>query len=685
MVTGGDEGIFQRVGPVPAVWTADPPVPGYTDRTEQLAELRQFADQVRAAPAVVAVHARPGMGKTAFLRQAAAVLRDRFDICLQVDFAAWHRDGRVDMDGVLGGMLEALYVAQQWIPADPAGRHRRYLSLLEGQRVLVLLDNVTEPAQVEYLIPNSAHALVLVASHVRLHDLVATHRAELRHLTGLSTRHGVELLEVIGVGERVKAEPGETERLVEICGGSPHGLQIAAGRLRFQPWLSVAELVAELESEVVSNAGDPARTEGRHEMTKGLDSAYRALDADAASLCRRLAVLPGREFPERIIAAAAGIPVRVARPRIGVLVAMDLLEQVDGGFRMPDLVRMYAAGAAAAEDDPEELDRCRARVVRAWCAEAMAADRAVLLDRYRVPDSFEPVAESETAGLGKKAALRWFGRWHGSLLDVLRHAEAQQLDTEAWQLFEAMWPFYSTHSYLQAWLEAGALAVTCAHRAGAVAAEARVRCLRSRASMNQGDFAAAATDLDEARRLAETVDDGRRLLASVCDFSGQLAYRQQDFERALADFAQALAISEDLGDERGTGLQAQFCGRSLGRLGRYGEALTALDRAKLLLERAGDTRALSRTAFSRGEVLLAASREAEAVTSLHEAVEIANGLEASELVVKPLELLTELARRNGDQAAERGYLTAVVELHLAGGSPDAARYQARLQELSEED
>jgi tetratricopeptide (TPR) repeat protein len=695
---GGQGHVFDRAEPVlagvgaqaiPIVWTVAPSFPGYVDREEYVQEIKTFAAVERDTAAVVALNARPGMGKTALLRRCAAAFRSHFDIALYVDFEPLRHDGAVNMGDILARALEDLYVSPQWIPTSLEGRLSRYLSLLDGRRALVLLDGATEAAQVLSLVPNSSSALVIAAGEVQLADLEAD-GALVRRLAGLTAPHGADLLTAVGAADRVRAaERAHVHRLVDLCGGSPQGLRIAGGRLRSED-LSVSELVTELEGELAAamhsrgaSGPDPSLGEGRIPMTDGLDAAYRALPSQAARAYRLLGVLPSREFPRRIAAAALDVSVRAMRPILARLVAVDLIEEIsNGGYRMPDLIRIHAGRAAIAEEDPALLDESRRRVVGTWLGEAAAADREVNRERYRVGDDVAVLADSEVTGTGSTAAMRWFARWHDSLLAVLRQAAAQEISGAVWRLFEAMWPFYTTHSYLQAWEEGATLAVKAAERDGDPAAAARMLCFRSRPQLSRRNFSLAEQDLEAALRLADGVDDDGRLLASVLDFRGQCHYTQHRDVEALRDFAESLAINGRLGDRRGIALQSQFCGRALGRLGRADEALAALDRAATLIAEFDDARAASKVAFSRGEVLASAQRDAEAVESLHDAVALGAPLGASELITPPLERLVKLAHQHHDSTAERRYLERLVELHRAGGSPHVEQFQAQLDQLA---
>lgn len=658
-----------------AIWTVAPPPSTFIDRDELVAVVRELAETDRDGPAIIAVNGLSGVGKSAALRRCAAMLRDLFDIALTVDFGPLLHDGAAAIDDVLVGLLGDLRVDERWIPADLAGRHRRYLAMTEGRRVLLLLDGVTDAAQVLSLLPNSPRALVIVACEVALDDLAAD-GALLRRLTGLNAEHGAELLVKICGNPRIMDEPAQVRRLVESVGGSPKAIRVLAGRLRSRRGVSVAHLVAEFDGEQATGQSMVSS-----ELTELFDSVYNWLSPDAARLYCLLGNLPGRHWSEQVIAATYGARVDEVAPLIDTLVRVSLLDESeeDDEYLMLDLVRVHAQRAGAAREVPTDLDASAVRAMTAWLDDAVAADIAVLRERFRV-GAPQPVSGARTFGSADEA-MAWFARHNDDLLAVARRAAAQGVNALVWRLFQAMWPFYSNHALLQAWREFGDLAVLAAMADGDTAAEARMRCLRARACIEAGDFTAAEADIDRAEELSRA--DGGALFASVLDFAGQLLHRQGRYAAALADFEASLAINEQLGDQRGTALQSQFCGRCLGQLGRSEEALTAFDRARQLIEPFGDARTSSRIAYSRAEVLLALGEDAEAVSSLHDAIDLARGLGQTMLFARPLEMLSDIARRLRDRRTERHYVAKVVALHKQSGSVELEQWRRRLADLSD--
>src|ERR1700761_4077950 len=162
---------FSRL--VPVSGTAQPDVPfdippppshfvGRDAETTQVIEAI-FAAQHPSRAAVVLIHGRPGIGKTALATQVAHTVRTRYpDGCLFVDF------GSLDEGAPLHArLLRRLGVPLEDIPDEPTEARAAYLSVLCRRRVLIVADGVTNSAQVTGLMPASQGCAVIATSRLR--------------------------------------------------------------------------------------------------------------------------------------------------------------------------------------------------------------------------------------------------------------------------------------------------------------------------------------------------------------------------------------------------------------------------------------------------------------------------------------------------------------------------------------
>jgi len=181
----------------------------------------------------------------------------------------------------LAGFLRALGVAGQDIPLEVDERAAAYRSLLDGRRMLVVLDNASSVEQIRPLLPGTPSALVVVTSRDSLAGLVARHGAQRLDLDLLPPSDAITLLRAL-IGERVNVESDEAAALAEQCARLPLALRVAAELAATHPATPLAALVAELADqqrrlELLDAGGD------LHTAVRAVFSwSYQHLSAEAA-------------------------------------------------------------------------------------------------------------------------------------------------------------------------------------------------------------------------------------------------------------------------------------------------------------------------------------------------------------------------------------------------------------------
>jgi hypothetical protein len=149
-----------------------PDLVDFTGRQEQSAQicdlLRGYLGEQPTAVVVSAIAGKGGVGKTALAVHVAHQLQSRFaDGQLYVNLRGAEAQA-LDPAGVLVEFLRTLGVAPKEIPDGLAERARLYRARLSGRRVLVVLDNAADEAQVRPLLPGDPGCAALVTSRRRL-------------------------------------------------------------------------------------------------------------------------------------------------------------------------------------------------------------------------------------------------------------------------------------------------------------------------------------------------------------------------------------------------------------------------------------------------------------------------------------------------------------------------------------
>ncbi|MFE1882971.1 NB-ARC domain-containing protein [Streptomyces diastatochromogenes] len=675
----------------------------FSNRVAELDRMDALCDEPgRVNLAVLA--GLPGVGKTAFACRWADKERDRFpDGLFYVDYAALRDESAVgaamgaDVSQALAAILKALLRSDEHVPATLAELTRQYVSHSRDRRILVLIDNVTLPAQVRSLIPSGPGSTVVVTSHSRLTELVAVDGAELIALKPLDKESGLTLLADHCGRETVAADPAAAGRLVDLCGGLPVALRIVATRLLTDDSLTPADLADELEDEAdrLDGMSLPGST---YSVSAVLGPSYRLLPPGPARMFRLLGWVPAGLFDTGVAAAAAGVDTRTARRLLRELAAASLLEtERDGRYRMHDLVRLYARERAVEEESATEETALLERVATHYLVLVALADRALRRDRLRIADLSAHLAGASDpfSAVAGPAPLTWLDAECAAILAVLRAAVRHRLHAVAWPLAEAFTALFLHHRYLGAWKEslelgaeaAGALAVAPdtpgESAAEAVAGEARLRSLLSRPLTDLGEYDRARTELERSVALAESTD--RLLLrASVQEFLGRYLDRF-DPPRAVETYRYSLDLNRRAGDRRGEALAAFFLGCALDARGDHATALATLTEARqdLLDLPEPDHRMAARVHLAIGLAQDHLGHTEEAVDALRTAAGTLREQNATHYEAEALLALLDIAERTGrHQESVRTWLTRVIEIYEASGNPGAEEVRRRLRDLS---
>ena len=237
-----------RLVPVPAQLPAD--VADFTGRGEQVMHLCDLLSSAGAddsgAVRIALVAGSGGLGKTSLAVHAAHRVRGSFpDGQLYVDLlgATAHPLPPVD---VLARFLRDLGVDGRDMPADDDERAARYRTVMAGRRMLVVLDNARDAAQVRPLLPGAASCAVLITTRSRMPDLASTRMVD---LNVLDDDEALTLFTRVVGDERAAAEPEATAELLLACAGLPLAIRICAARLATRSGWTIRTMANRLRDE----------------------------------------------------------------------------------------------------------------------------------------------------------------------------------------------------------------------------------------------------------------------------------------------------------------------------------------------------------------------------------------------------------------------------------------------------
>ncbi|WP_441245941.1 AfsR/SARP family transcriptional regulator [Kitasatospora sp. McL0602] len=445
----------------------------FTGRQTHVERLR--AELGRSSGPVIAVIAGAGgVGKTSLAVHVAHLTSRSFpDGQLYLDLRGVSAEPLTPAD-VAARVIRSLGLGPGAVPADEAECLALYRSLLAQRRALIVLDNAQGTGQVRPLLPGGSSSAVLVTSRNRLAGLPATHRID---LTVLGEDGARALFARIVGADRTAAEPAATDEVLRACSGLPLALRVAASRLTAHPAWSIGTLAERL--------GDHLRRLDELQLDDlavraSLDLGYAHLTGpgpdDPARALRLLGLWDGADLALPAAAALLGEPLRQAEQTLTLLTDAHLLEESSPGrYRFHDLVRLYAAERAHAEE-PESSRRAALHRLSSWYLRTSAAAALTLKPGRRLPDLPPPVeAEPEplTPG-GYDEALAWYDAERGNLVGAVQHAAEAGHHDLCWKLPVTLLNFHQLRRSWSEWLVMYELALGSARALGDPAAEGRV-------------------------------------------------------------------------------------------------------------------------------------------------------------------------------------------------------------------
>jgi tetratricopeptide (TPR) repeat protein len=622
--------VFERVVPArqgrSADWHSPRELPhdvrGFCGREAELERLDSLLSQGTPAVGVTVFDGPAGVGKTALAVHWAHRMAGRFpDGQLYLNLCGFDPHQRpMSQADALRKLLGALGVNAQQIPADLDDQTRLYRSVVAGQRLLIMLDNARSAEQVRRLLPGQATCFVVITSRNRLEGLIASDGATRINVDVLPPPEAVALVSGV-VGEaRVAAEPEAGAELAKLCGYMPLALRIVAERVARYENVRLAELAEELLTEQdrlldrLSN-GDDTTT-----VRTVFSWSYNALPPDAARLFRLLGLHRGPDVSTPAAGALAGAGTTQVRHLLDVLSSAHVLEEIGRDrYRLHDLLRIYAAERAMAEDTDEDRNDAIRRLLNWYLHSADAAARVLAPQRRR-------------AALGKPAgtvqpltfktyqyALIWFKAERANLVAATRQAEEVGEYAVAWKLPAALLGFFNLRKHWADWISVHRTALQAARKLADPYAEAWTLNSLGIAYYDLRWFTKAADYFQRALEIRQRIED-RYGEGSTLDNLGNTLRKLRRFDEAIGCYQRALAMFGEISDRYGEGSTLRNLGGAYRGLRRLDEAADHYRRALLIWQELGERYGEGNTLSNLGDIHRKLGRFGEAVDCYQEAL-----------------------------------------------------------------
>jgi DNA-binding SARP family transcriptional activator len=596
-------------------------LPDFTGRHACMAELvgllRERGDV--GLPAVAVLSGLPGVGKSAVAIRVAHELREDYPGGqLYVDLGGTSPNPRAPM-AVLAELLGALGIPNAALPRTLPDRAGLLRSRLASARVLVVLDDAADAAQVRPLLPGAGASAVLVSSRQRLPDLAGAHSVELDVLP-LDEAAGL-LAGIVGAA-RVTAEPDGATTILECCGYLPLAIRVVGAKLAYRPQWALRMYARRLSDE--HRRLDELRV-GDLAVRASVNLSYDQLPGSAARALRGLGTLGPVQFPGWLVGAL--LDRSEADDVLDALVdahLVDLVNSDEGGqprYRLHDLLRVYAVEQAVADPRPVRVSAVR-RVLEGYLDLALEAARRLAVDFFgvlvapREPGWRAPRVDELLAD-----PASWFAAERATGVAAVALAAEWGLDGLAWRLAAAFTPYFDLRGLHEDWLRSHQVAL------------------------------AAARGSDDV--LGQAV-----ILRNL----GQLHLYQDAYDEAKSCFEAAHHRFVDSGEDRGAAIALAGAGTVLRVRGDRDAALERSRAAQALFARAGDRHGEAVVLLAIGSVHLDQGEEAVAERHFTEALALAEAIGDRHRQAHARHRLAVLHQHRGDLAAARAQLDRAIAI-----------------------
>ncbi len=611
-----------RSVPPPAQLPAD--VADFTGRADQVKHLCDVlasgsADDDPGVVRIALVAGSGGLGKTSLAVHAAHRVSASFpDGQLYVDLLGATPQPVPPAD-VLARFLRDLGVDGREIPVDEDERAARYRTVLAGRRVLVVLDNARDAAQVRPLLPGTSSCAVLITTRSRMPDLASTRLVD---LNVLDDDEALALFTRVVGDERATAEPEATAELLLACAGLPLAIRICAARLAARSGWTI-QAMARLRDEHRRldelRVGDLAVRASFQVSFASLPAAAQPDGVAPADAFRMLGLWHGPSISSVAAAALFGSAEYVATDALETLVDAHLLESTSPDrYKFHDLLRVYSSERALADLSGPDRDAAIGRLIRWYVRTADAAATAQVPHRYNIPPDPADGDPPPLSFASAEEALAWYDGERANLVAATRQAAESGLHDIAWRLPAPLYLVFNSRGNWADCIATSRIALDSARRAGSRQGEAWILNNLGEALGNIGDpegIAHIERSLAIRREIGDRIGEvqAANSLADVYLLLGRTA-------EALDLYRRSLELNREVGHRYGEGIAVCNLGWTLLDADRAEEAIDYLLQARRIFAEIGYVDGEGYALYLLGRCYLSVGRDAEALDSLRQAL-----------------------------------------------------------------
>ncbi len=647
-------------------------LPDFTGRSSEVIALEvRLAVGPGAAPQIAAIVGPGGSGKTALALHVAHRVKASFpdgQLYLAMGGASAQPLSAAD---ALARILRDLGTDPAALPATGDERAARYRSLLAGRRLLIVLDDVHDAAQVRSLAPGSAASAIIITSRNSLSDLEA---ASLLQLPGMPGEDALALFTAVVGPRRVAAEPDAAQTVIAACAGMPMAVRIVAARLRARPGWTIGSLAARLADErrILDElqVGDLAVRASFMISYAHLRAAKN--DSQPQEAFRLLAAAPGPEISRTAAAALLDVDADAAEAVLEQLVDAQLLQSPSAHrYRLHDLLGAFAAERLAAEVPAAMTAAARRRLLVWYLYTAAAACLRLSPHHPHVELKERRHVHEPLSFAGYDDALGWLELEQTSLLAAIDLAASNGEHEIAWQLAAILWDLFDLRGHIGDWLTAHRTGLASARLVGDERAQTRLLNSVAGNYLYLGDHEAALTCARELLAMHRSLGNRAASAVALMNLGAILGEAERRAE-AVAPLTEALVMFREIGERNGEGFALCNLGAAEAALGEASSALRHMADGIAVLREIGNLPSAAESLVLLSELRRAEGDATAAVDSASEAVALSRRSGSQRVEGAALAALGLAYRDRAEVAAARECWRDAHELLAQLGHPQAS-------------
>ncbi len=579
------------------------PPPDFIDRA---LEVEQITACLSAGVTVSSLTGLGGVGKTALALYVAAKLTDCYpDAQIMLDMQGTS-DNPLTAPNAMAQVIRIFEPTADLQQASDAELAALYRGILNGKRVLLILDNARDAAQCKPLSPPRSCALLITSRrHFALPGMKPL------RLDVLSPADAHRLL--LTLCSRLTSS--QAEQLAQLCAYLPLALRIAGSHVCVHEDLPAAAYIKQLMEHRLARLHDSDDSEQNVERI--IDLSYARLTTEMQVYWRALAVFLA---PFNVSAAAAvwEVDEDTARSLLSDLCHTSLVEykvsslpyqDSETRYWLHDLTREFANSHMT----PEERNQASFRHALHYLNVASNMDAW-----------YQKGGDGVFAGLARfdveSVHIRNGQAWAATHMD--RDLETVRICEEYGNcLAHIMTIRLHPHERI-AWKEA---ALEAARKLGNKGTE----------QTSLGDLGNAYRDLGEVRRAINYYEQAIEIARVIGDRQNEgnwlgnlgIAYKNLgDVRPSVSYYLQALEIVRKVGDRQGEGVWLGALASAFDRLGEWRQAITYYEQALEIARKIGDQRNEGKWLGGLGIAYQGRGQVRQAITYYGQALQIARGI-----------------------------------------------------------